>query len=109
LDFQTKWLQQPVDPLPPSSRALLLFIETTNNCISRMLAKHNIKMVGILQRKISSFLWSVKDDQLLKHQASVERFTRDKRNSIETRVKGTITIYGFTIQISWTWQKKTLT
>jgi hypothetical protein len=31
-----------------------------------MLSKHNIKVVGILPRKISIFLWPVKDDPALK-------------------------------------------
>jgi hypothetical protein len=46
----------------PTSIALLPYVQTTYGRLSRMLAKHNIKSVGLLPRKISSFLHPVKDD-----------------------------------------------
>jgi hypothetical protein len=46
----------------PTSVALLLFVQTTYSHLSRMLAKHNIKGVGLLPRKMSNFLHPVKDD-----------------------------------------------
>jgi hypothetical protein len=38
------------------------YVHTTNGRLSRMLAKHKIKSVGLPSRKISSFLRPVKDD-----------------------------------------------
>jgi hypothetical protein len=46
----------------PTSVALLPYVQTTYGRLSRMLAKHNIKSVGLPSRKISSFLRPVKDD-----------------------------------------------
>jgi hypothetical protein len=54
------------------------------NCISRALSEHNIKMVGFLPKKLSSFLQSMKDDLTLKMQGvysisvSVGKCTVDK-------------------------------
>jgi hypothetical protein len=45
-----------------TSVALLPHVQTTYGCLSRILAKHNIKNVGLPLRKISSFLCPVKDD-----------------------------------------------
>jgi hypothetical protein len=44
----------------------LPFVGTTFNHTSRVLSKNNIKIVGHLQRKLSSFLWPIKDDLTLK-------------------------------------------
>jgi hypothetical protein len=46
----------------PTSFALLPYVQTTYGHLSRMLAKLNIKSVGLPPRKISSFLRPVKDD-----------------------------------------------
>jgi hypothetical protein len=46
----------------PTSVALLPYVQTTYGRLSRMLARHNIKSVGLPPRKISSFLRPVKDD-----------------------------------------------
>jgi hypothetical protein len=46
--------------------ALLPFVNTTFNRISRMLSRHNIKSVGLPPRKIANFLRPVKDDLGLK-------------------------------------------
>jgi hypothetical protein len=50
----------------PTSVALLPYVQTTYGRFSRMLAKHNIKSVGLLLRKISSFLRPLKDNQGLR-------------------------------------------
>jgi hypothetical protein len=50
----------------PSSVAFLPFIVTIYNGTYKMLSKHIIKMIGILPRKISSFLQSIQDDIPLK-------------------------------------------
>jgi len=42
------------------------FVASIFNCISRVLTRHNIKSKGFLSRKITSFLWPVKDDLGLK-------------------------------------------
>ena len=44
-----------------TSVALLPYVQTKYSCLGRMLAKH-IKSVGLLPRKISSFLHPVKED-----------------------------------------------
>jgi hypothetical protein len=46
----------------PTSVALLPYVQTTYGRLSRMLARHNINSVGLLLRKISSFLHCLKDD-----------------------------------------------
>jgi hypothetical protein len=46
----------------PTSVALLPHVQMTYGQLSRMLAKHNIKCVGLLPRKISSLLCPVKDN-----------------------------------------------
>jgi hypothetical protein len=38
------------------------FVESTFNHISRVLMRHNIKTVGLLPRKITSFLQPIKND-----------------------------------------------
>jgi hypothetical protein len=48
-----------------SSLTILAFVDTTYNHISRMLSEHHIKAVGIPLRKISIFLWPVRDDLAL--------------------------------------------
>jgi len=45
----------------PTSVALLPHVQMTYGQLSRMLAKHNIKCVGLLARKISSLLRLVKE------------------------------------------------
>jgi hypothetical protein len=45
----------------PTSFAVLPYVQTYGH-LSRMLAKHSIKSVGFLPRKISSFFHPVKDD-----------------------------------------------
>jgi hypothetical protein len=45
----------------PTSVALH-FVGRIFNCISMVLARRNIKTVGLLLRKATSFLWPVKDD-----------------------------------------------
>jgi hypothetical protein len=50
----------------PTSVALLPYVQTTYGRLSRMLAGHNIKSVGLLARKMSSFLRPVKDDLRLR-------------------------------------------
>jgi Na+-transporting NADH:ubiquinone oxidoreductase subunit NqrF len=49
-----------------ASVAFLPYVRSIFNCISRVLSQHNIKFVDLPPRKISSFLWSVKDDLKLK-------------------------------------------
>jgi hypothetical protein len=53
-------------PGKPTSVALLPFVSTTFNHISRVLSRHNIKSVGLLPRKIANFLQPMKDDLGLK-------------------------------------------
>jgi len=40
--------------------------EPTSSCISRVLCKHDIQTVCLLPRKVTCFLWTVKDDLGLK-------------------------------------------
>jgi hypothetical protein len=62
-----------LNPLPrvaqpnekPDSVAFLPYVGSIFNCISRVLSLH-IKSVSLPPRKISSFLWLVKDDMGLK-------------------------------------------
>jgi hypothetical protein len=63
--FQAERLRRLAD-LTGSSVALLPFVNTTFNRISRMLSRHNIKSVGLPPKKIASFLRPVKDDLGLK-------------------------------------------
>jgi hypothetical protein len=49
-----------------TSVAFLSFNSITFNHISKVLSKNNIKTVGLLLRKLSSFLHPVKDDLALK-------------------------------------------
>jgi hypothetical protein len=44
----------------------LPFVDTTFNCISTVLPKHNMKMVDLLSRKLSSFFQPIQDDLPLK-------------------------------------------
>jgi hypothetical protein len=44
----------------------LPFVGTAFDHLSKVLSKHNIKRVGLLPRKFSSFLQSIKDDLALK-------------------------------------------
>jgi hypothetical protein len=65
---------------------------TTFNPISRVLSKHNIKIVGLLSRKLSSFLRPVKDDLALKTPdiysiPSGKLYTGQTGRSIEMRIK----------------------
>jgi hypothetical protein len=53
-------------PEKPTSVALLPFVNTTFNRISRMLSRHNIKSVGLPPRNIANFLRPMKDDLGLK-------------------------------------------
>jgi hypothetical protein len=46
----------------PTLVTLLPYVHTAYIWLSRMLAKHNTKSVGLLPRKISSLLHPVKDD-----------------------------------------------
>jgi hypothetical protein len=46
----------------PDSVAFLPYVGTIFNCITRVLAWHNIKSVGLPPRKLSGFLLPVKDD-----------------------------------------------
>jgi hypothetical protein len=46
----------------PDSVGFLPYVPSIFNCISRVLAPHDIKSVGLPPRKISSFLCPVKDD-----------------------------------------------
>jgi len=41
---------------------LLAFVGPTFSCISEVLSGHNIKAVGLLPRKVASFLQHIKDD-----------------------------------------------
>lgn len=50
----------------PESVMLLPYVETFFTCINRVLSQHNIKSVGLLLRKLSGFLQSVKDNLQLK-------------------------------------------
>jgi hypothetical protein len=50
----------------PTSVAFLPSVGTTFNVISRVLSKQNIKTVGLLPRKLSSFLHPIRDDMTLK-------------------------------------------
>ena len=45
----------------PTSTAYILYTQTTYGRLSRMLAKHNIKSVALLPRKVFSYLPQVKD------------------------------------------------
>jgi hypothetical protein len=62
-----EWLQRPADPQSPQpdnkphSVAFLPFVGTVFNHISRVLARHNIKSVGLPHVKLSSLLRPVKD------------------------------------------------
>jgi hypothetical protein len=49
-----------------TSVAFLPFVEPVFNHISRVLMRHNIKTVGLLPKKVTSFLWPIKDDLGLK-------------------------------------------
>jgi hypothetical protein len=46
----------------PTSVTLLPYVQTTYGRLSKLLARHNTKSVGLPPRKISSFLHPVKDD-----------------------------------------------
>jgi hypothetical protein len=54
----------------PTSVALLPYVSTTFNRISRVLSRHNIKSVGLPPRKIANFQGPVKDNLGLKHLVS---------------------------------------
>jgi hypothetical protein len=68
--YSLKQIQRALNPVvrtsrlndKPTSVAVLPYVQTTYDCISRTLVKHNIRSVGLLLRKISSFLCPVKDD-----------------------------------------------
>jgi hypothetical protein len=65
--YSMKQIQRALNPVVRTSKlnnkptliALLSHVQMTYSCSSRMLAKHNIKSVGLLPRKISSFLHPV--------------------------------------------------
>jgi hypothetical protein len=71
-EWQILQAHKPLTRAPPqcgeesTSVAFLLFVGMTLNRISRVLPKHNVKMVGLQPRKLSSFLRSIKDDVALK-------------------------------------------
>lgn len=71
--------------------AFSLFVDTNFYCVNRELSKHNIKAVGLPLRKLSSFLWSIKDDLALKtHGAPCECgyvYTGQTGHLTETTVK----------------------
>jgi hypothetical protein len=98
--------------LPSEDPALLAspFISMTFNCISRFLYRHNIKLVGLLLRKISSFLQVFKDGLGLQTlgvysiPVSVVRFALD-RPAIQLKPGSvsTISIFILIIQTSQPW------
>jgi hypothetical protein len=53
----------------PESVMFLPYIGSFFTCINRMLSQHNIKSAGLLLRKLSGFLQSVKDNLQLKKPA----------------------------------------
>jgi hypothetical protein len=67
----------------PTSFTLLPYVQMYGY-VGRMLAKYNINSVGLLLRKISSFLWPVKDGLglntpgVIADPVSVARCTLDK-------------------------------
>jgi hypothetical protein len=78
----------------PTSVALLPHVQTTHSRLSRMLAKHNIKSVGLPPRKISSFLRPVKDNLGLRTPGVYsipcecsQVYIRQTSRSINTRIK----------------------
>jgi hypothetical protein len=78
----------------PTSVALLPYVQTTYGRLSRMLAKHNINSVGLLPKKISSFVRPVKDDLGLRTPGVYSIpcecgrvYIGQTRRSIETRIK----------------------
>ena len=52
----------------PTFTAYIPYINNAYGCLSRMLAKYNIKSVALPHRKIASYLPPVKDAIGLKHQ-----------------------------------------
>jgi hypothetical protein len=71
----------------------LPYVQTMYGHLSRMLAKHNINGVGLLPRKISSFLHPVKDDLGLRTPGVYsipcecgQVYIRQTGQSIETRI-----------------------
>jgi hypothetical protein len=70
------------------------FFGTTFNCISRALMRHNIETVGRPHRKVTSFLWPIKDDLGVKITGVYsipcecgKVYTGLTGHSIETRIK----------------------
>jgi hypothetical protein len=53
-------ISQPEDN--PDSVAFLSYVGTIFNRISRVLSRHNLKSVGLPPKKVSGFLWWVKDN-----------------------------------------------
>jgi hypothetical protein len=72
--YTDQQIRRALNPLPrvaqpdknPDSFAFLPYVVSIFNCISRVLSQHNIKSVSLPLRKISRFLWSVKDNLGLK-------------------------------------------
>jgi hypothetical protein len=78
----------------PDSVAFLPYVGPIFNRINRVLSRHNSKTVGLLPRKMSSFLLSVKDDLGLKtprvysiHCECGHVYIRQTGSSIDTRLK----------------------
>jgi hypothetical protein len=78
----------------PDSVAFLPYVWSIFNRIRRVLARHNIKSVGLPPRKISSFLWLVKDDLGLRTPGVYsipcecgQVYIRQTGHSVDTRLK----------------------
>jgi hypothetical protein len=66
-DWQIAGPSRPLRVAQPDEKPeFLSYVGLIFNCISRVLSWHIKKSVGLPPRKISSFLWSVKDDLGLK-------------------------------------------
>jgi len=79
--------------------AFLLFIGSTCNCISRVISRHSIRTVGLLPRKVTSFLWSIKHDLGIKAQGIYRGSTRSMAHRPDT-THGTSSCCPFNVSLS---------
>jgi hypothetical protein len=78
----------------PNSVAFLPFVRPVFNCISRALAQHNIRSVGLLHIKLLTFLCPVRDNRGLRKQGvcKIPRecgrvYTGQTGRSVDVRLK----------------------
>jgi hypothetical protein len=78
----------------PYFSGFFTLVSPTFNCICMVLYRHNIKTVGLLPRKLSSFLWPIKDDLTVRTPGVYsilckcgKVYTGQTGHSVKTRVK----------------------